>query len=246
MSKPCGTPSADRARQLPRRHFLCRFSVGLAVVAFASALHAAPQSAPPKPQNVLTADQALDRLIKGNARYVKGTMKRHDFAAERAALVGGQNPYAAILSCADSRIGPEFAFDTARGDLFVVRVAGNFLDTEGLASLEYTTAVLGTPLLVVLGHDKCGAVDAAIKVVNDGAKLPGHLPGLVNHIKPAVKVANGETGDLLENAIRANVLLNVEKLKAASPVISKLVKEGKVKVVGAIYRLDTGKVDFLK
>jgi carbonic anhydrase len=239
-----GTPSADAARQLPRRHFLSQLGVGLAVVAFASVLHAAPSSAP-KPQNVLTADQALARLIKGNARYVKGTMKRHDFAAEREALVGGQNPYAGILSCADSRIGPEFAFDAARGDLFVVRVAGNFLDTEGLASLEYTTAVLGTPLLVVLGHDKCGAVDAAIKVVNDGAKLPGHLPGLVSHIKPAVKVANKEAGDLLENAIRANVLLTVEKLKTASPVISKLVKEGKVKVVGAIYRLDTGKVDFL-
>ena len=171
-------------------------------------------------------------------------MKRHDFAAEREVLAGGQNPYAGILSCADSRIAPEFAFDTARGDIFVVRVAGNFLSDEGLASLEYTTAVLGTPLLVVLGHDSCGAIDAAIKVVNDGEKLPGHLPGLINHLKPAVKAANGESGNLLDNAIRENVALNVEKLKTAGPVISKFVEQGKVRVVGGIYRLATGRVDF--
>jgi carbonic anhydrase len=125
-----------------------------------------------------------------------------------------------------------------------VRVAGNFLETDGLASLEYTTAVLGTPLLVVLGHEKCGAVDAAIKVVKDGAKLPGHLPGLVSHIKPAVKAAEAQPGDLLENAIAENVRLNVERLKTASPIVSKLVDQGKVRVVGGIYRLATGRVDF--
>ena len=104
--------------------------------------------------------------------------------------------------------------------------------------------MLGTPLLVVLGHDACGAVDAAIKVVNDGAKLPGHLPGLVSHLKPAVKVANEQNGNLLDNAIRENVRLNVEKLKTAGPLISKFVEQGKVRVVGGIYRLATGRVDF--
>jgi carbonic anhydrase len=240
----CGTPSADHSSQIPRRNFLGLLGASLAAAALAPVLRAAPSGPPPKPQNVLTPDAALERLIAGNKRYVKGTMKRHDFATEREVLAGGQNPYAGILSCSDSRIGPEFAFDSARGDLFVVRVAGNFLETDGLASLEYTTAVLGTPLLVVLGHEKCGAVDAAIKVVKDGAKLPGHLPELVSHIKPAVKAAEGQSGDMLENAIQANVRLNVEKLKTASPVISKLVEQGKVRVVGGIYRLATGHVDF--
>jgi carbonic anhydrase len=240
----CGNPSIDHNQQIPRRNFLGLLGAGLASVALAHALRAAPAGPPPKPRNVIPADKALERLIKGNARYVKGTMKRHDFATEREALAGGQNPYAGILSCADSRIGPEFAFDSGRGDLFVVRVAGNFVSDEGLASLEYTTAVLGTPLLVVLGHDACGAVDAAIKVVNDDAKLPGHLPGLVAHLKPAVKIANTQNGNLLENAIKENVRLNVEKLKKSGPVISKYVEQGKVNVVGGIYRLATGRVDF--
>lgn len=244
MCHVCGNLSADHSGRIPRRNFLGLLGAGIAAAVFAPMLRAAPKGPPPKPRNVITAGQALQRLIEGNERYVKGAMTRHDFATEREALAGGQNPYAGILGCADSRIGPEFAFDAARGDLFVVRVAGNFVSDEGLASLEYATAVLGTPLLVVLGHDKCGAVDAAIKVVNDGEKLPGHLPGLISHLKPAVKAANGQSGDLLENAIRDNVLLNVEKLKSSSPLISKSVAEGKVRVVGGVYRLATGRVDF--
>ncbi len=132
-----------------------------------------------------------------------------------------------------------------------MRVAGNFLETDGLASLEYTTAVLGTPLLVVLGHEKCGAVDAAIKTVKDGAKLPGHLPELVSHIKPAVKavaarqyVRPSTPEEILAATIEENVRLNVEKLKTASPIVSKFVDQDKVRVVGGIYRLATGKVDF--
>ena len=117
----------------------------------------AKEKTPPKPQNVLSPDAALKKLMEGNARYVDGTSKRHDFKHEREALVGGQNPYAAVLSCADSRIAPEYAFDSARGDLFVCRVAGNFANDDTVASMEYTVAVLGTPLILVLGHDSCGA-----------------------------------------------------------------------------------------
>jgi carbonic anhydrase len=200
---------------------------------------------PPKPQNLLTPDEALLRLKQGNKRYVSGVMKRHDFAAERAALSGGQNPYAGILSCADSRIAPEYAFDTGRGDLFVVRLAGNFADDDGVASFEYAVQFLGTPLLVVLGHEKCGAVDAAIKTVKDGAKLPGHLPALVNKIRPAVENAISQPGDLLNNAIRENVRLTVEHLKTATPVISRFVAEKKVRVVGGIYKLEDGGVEWL-
>ena len=171
-------------------------------------------------------------------------MKRHDFAGERGVLANGQNPYAGILSCADSRIAPEYAFDSGRGDLFVVRVRE--LCRSGWRSRVSNILVkfLGTTLLVVLGHDKCGAVDAAIKA-SKGAELPGHLPELVDHIQPAVKAAMADKGDLLANAIRENVLLNVENLKKASPIISQYVDEKKVMVVGGVYKLDDGRVEWL-
>ncbi len=116
---------------------------------------------------MLSPDAALKRLMEGNARYVDGVARRHDFKHEREALAGGQNPFAAVLSCADSRIAPEYAFDTGRGDLFVCRVAGNFAGTETIASLEYAVAVLNTPMILVLGHDACGAVDATLKALKD-------------------------------------------------------------------------------
>ena len=197
----------------------------------------------PKPQNAISPDQALARLMSGNERYATGKSKLHDFKSEREALVGGQNPYAAILSCADSRIAPEYAFDSARGDLFVVRVAGNFVDDNGLASLEYAAKYLGTPLFMVLGHQHCGAVSAAISTVKDGAVLPGQIPELVEAISSAVGMAMGHEGDTLDNTIRENVRLNVAALKGASPIMGKLAASGKIKVVGGVYNLSTGRVD---
>ncbi len=133
--------------------------------------------------------------------------------------------------------------NSGRGDLFVCRLAGNFVNDDVLASLEYTVQVLGTPLLMVLGHQACGAIDAAMKSIADGSTLPGRLPSLVTALKPAVEAARGKAGDALENAIRQNVVLNVEKLKTATPIISKFVADKKVNVVGALYHLDTGKVE---
>jgi carbonic anhydrase len=244
MCAICGNPSLNHAPIYSRRGFLKLVGGATAGAALSGrALFAAGET--PKPQNVLSPDEALERLKKGNARYVEGVMKRHDFGAERGALAGGQNPFAGILSCADSRIAPEYAFDSGRGDLFVVRVAGNFAEEDGIASLEYTVKFLGTPLLVVLGHDSCGAVTAAIKTVKDGVELPGHLPHLVEHIAPAVKTAMSEPGDLLANATRENVLLNVEKLKTASPILSQYVADKKLRVVGGIYKLSDGRVEWL-
>jgi carbonic anhydrase len=186
MCAICGNPSLNHAPGYSRRGFLKLVGGAATAAAFSGrALFAAGET--PKPQNVLPPDEALDQLKKGNDRYVAGVMKRHDFRTEREALAGGQNPFAGILSCADSRVAPEYAFDSARGDLFVVRVAGNFADEDGIASFEYAVKFLGTPLLVVLGHDSCGAVSAAIKTVRDGIELPGHLPGLVEHIRPAIQ-----------------------------------------------------------
>jgi carbonic anhydrase len=200
---------------------------------------------PPKPQNVLSPDAALERLRKGNTRYVEGVSLRHDFRHEREALAGGQNPYAAILSCADSRIAPEYAFDSGRGDLFVCRVAGNFANDETVASLEYAIAVLGVPLILVLGHESCGAVDAAIKSLKDNTTLPGHLPSLVTAIAPAVNAVSQQGGDVLGNATRQNVIDTVGKLASATPILSAAVEQKKLKVVGGIYRLKDGRVDMV-
>jgi carbonic anhydrase len=200
---------------------------------------------PPKPQNVLSPDAALARLLQGNLRYVQGRSRHHDFRHEREALVGGQNPYAGILSCADSRIAPEYAFDAGRGDLFVCRVAGNFANDETVASMEYAVAMLDTPLILVLGHDRCGAVDATIKSLKDGTTLPGHLPSLVAALAPAVKAVSSQSGDPLDHAIRQNVIDTVARLKAATPILSAAVEQRKLKVVGGIYRLGDGRVDMV-
>jgi carbonic anhydrase len=243
MCLRCDDPSHVTA--VPRRAFLA--CAGAAVTSLAMSRRGFAQAAktPPKKENVLSPAESLKRLMDGNGRYVAGVARRHDFKAEREALVGGQNPFAGILSCADSRIAPEYAFDTGRGDLFVCRVAGNFLNTDVLASFEYAVAVLNTPLLMVLGHRACGAVEATIKSIRDGTTLPGHLPALVDAIGPAIKEAMGKPGDVLDAAIKANVLANVERLKAATPIISAAIAEKKINVVGGVYNLADGRVDLL-
>ena len=242
MFRMCGRDS--HYSFMPTRRNLL---LGAAVtgVVWTSAAQAKGRKAPPKPENVVSPDASLKRLTEGNQRYVAGVTRRHDFKYEREVLAGGQNPYAAILSCADSRIAPEYAFDSARGDLFVCRVAGNFATEETVASLEYAVAVLGAPLILVLGHDACGAVDATIKSLKDDKPLPGHMPSLVTGLAPAVKAVAGQAGNALDNAIRQNVVDNVAKLKAATPILSAAVEEKKLKVVGGIYRLKDGKVDMV-
>jgi carbonic anhydrase len=212
---------------------------------FASGASARDTKAPPKPDNMISPEASLKRLMEGNARYVDGVSRRHDFKHEREALAGGQNPYAAVLSCADSRIAPEYAFDSGRGDLFVCRVAGNFANDESVASLEYAVAVLNVPSILVLGHDACGAIDATIKSLKDDKQLPGHLPTLVTGLAPAVKAVANQPGNALDNAIRQNVIDTVAKLKAATPILSAAVESNKLKVAGGIYRLNNGKVDMV-
>jgi carbonic anhydrase len=219
----------------------------VAGLALAGAANANETKAPPKPENALSPDAALKRLVDGNARYVEGVSRRHDFKHEREALAGGQNPYAAILGCADSRIAPEYAFDSGRGDLFVCRVAGNFANEDSIASLEYAVAVLAVPLIMVLGHDSCGAVDATITSLKDDKPLPGHMPSLVAGLSPAVKAVLQQSGggDVLASAIRQNVIDTVVKLKSATPILSAAVDGNKLRVVGGIYRLTDGKVDMV-
>ena len=245
MCRLCEASKTVQPKQPSRRRFLTLaggIAAGLALAPHAFAKDTKP---PPKPQNAITPDEALDRLMKGNARYVEGVSRRHDFKHEREALAGGQNPYASILSCADSRIAPEYAFDSGRGDLFVCRVAGNFANDDTIASLEYSVAVLNSPFVLVLGHESCGAVDATIKSLKDNTTLPGHLPSLVAALAPAGKAVADPPGDKLANATRRNVIDNVARLKAATPILSAAVGQGKLKIVGGIYRLGDGKVELI-
>jgi carbonic anhydrase len=244
MRRQFGSPDFH-PRALQRRKFLKLAGAGALNFGLFGSARAAEADAPPKPENVVTPGAALQRLMEGNDRYAEGRMKRHDFRAERPALALGQNPFAGILGCADSRVGPEYAFDSSRGDLFVCRVAGNFADANSIASFEYAVAVLGTPLILVLGHTRCGAVDATVKAVKDGKEFSGHIPSLIRALRPAVKTAQVQPGDLLDNSIRQNVIWNVEKLKTAGPILSKAVQQGKLKVAGGIYSLETGRVTLI-
>jgi carbonic anhydrase len=199
----------------------------------------------PKP-NAIGADAALRRLMEGNARYVANKPAHRDFSAGRAARTRSQYPIAAVLSCADSRVAPEFGFDQGPGDLFVVRLAGNFANDDGLASLEFAVKFLGVPLVMVLGHSNCGAIGAAIKAVEDNAELPGHLPGLVQSLKPAVDAAKAKSPhDLLAAAITENVALNVKRLETAQRLLANFAKTNTVKIVGGVYDLATGKIGLL-
>jgi carbonic anhydrase len=245
MCEMCGFGSAIHGARPSRRQLFGSFGAAAAGLVLAGPALAKEMKAPPKPQNVVSPDGALELLVKGNARYIEGVSRRHDFKHEREALVSGQNPYAGILSCADSRIAPEYAFDSGRGDLFVCRVAGNFANNDIIASFEYAVSMLGTPLIMVLGHDSCGAVDATIKSLKDNTTLPGHLPSLVASLAPAVKASAGQPGDALGNAIRQNVIDNVATLKTATPILDAAVARGKLKVVGGIYRLADGRVEMV-
>src|SRR4030095_11985723 len=205
----------------------------------------APAPGAPPPQNAISPADALKRLMEGNARYAANTPNERDFSSGRAARVQGQYPIAAILSCSDSRVAPELAFDQGPGALFVMRVGGHIVTPDLLASFEYGVQFLGAPLIVVLGHSGCGAVDAAIKVLKTKPALPGHLPQLIAAIKPAVIVAGKtKTGNLLDNAVAENVRRQVTRLKSSPPIVQKSYASKKIDIVGAVYDLATGKIAF--
>ncbi|MGH6935181.1 MAG: carbonic anhydrase [Methylocella sp.] len=227
--------SIDCSHGFSRRGAL-KAAAGFAVAAGGDRASAGEDGAEmPKP-NAIGADAALRRLMEGYARYVANEPAHRDFSAGRAERTKSQYPIAAVLGCADSRVAPEFAFDQGPGDLFVVRLAGNFANDDGLASLEHAVKFLGVPLVVVLGHSNCGAVSAAIKVVEDNAELPGHLPELIQSIKPAVEAARAKSPhDLLAAAIAENVALNVKRLETAQPLLASFAQSKQVKIVGGIY-----------
>lgn len=211
-----------------------------ATPAFASGDHSGPGISP---------DEALARLVAGNRKFVADQAAGSDLStARRLALAKGQHPFVALVGCADSRVGPEHLFGAGLGDLFIVRTAGNYVDDAGFGSLAYAVAELKVPLIVVLGHERCGAVAAANSVVQHNAQLPAALSRMVQPILPAcidahARHAPGE--DLLDRAVHLNVQRVVSQLReCADPILCDPIKSGHVKVVGAHYDLDTGHVDF--
>ncbi|MEK7791868.1 MAG: carbonic anhydrase [Pseudomonadota bacterium] len=199
----------------------------------------------PKPENVLTPDQALERLMKGNERYVSGKSIPLDFHDIQSSLTKGQNPYATILGCSDSRVSPEHCFDEAQGDLFVARGAGNYLTNDNVATLEYSVAVLNTPLIMVLGHESCGAVKAAIDAVDHHKDFPGHIQLLASAIAPAVRAVNDTSSDRLLNVTKKNIIMTVERLRTKTPILDYYHDQRKIRIVGGLYHLDTGKVELI-
>ena len=233
---------------IDRGRFLRATGLGLAAGALAAggaagAAVAAGGAAPARAAETPAGAMAL--LKAGNARFVAGTPNCGPLNARRVALEQGQSPFVAILSCSDSRVPIETVFDQEPGHIFGVRVAGNFVDDNGLGSIEYGVAVLGVRLILVLGHSSCGAVDATVKFVKNGTNQPSHIQGLLTAIEPAVTATKGKTGDWLANATAENVRLNVAAMTSGSPIVADAVKNGQLTIAGGVYHLDSGKVTFL-
>lgn len=203
-----------------------------------------------RPVHAMSPSAALNALLAGNARYVANQPGPVDFLPRRQKLATGQSPFAIILSCADSRVSPEFVFDQRPGDLFVTRVAGNYLTVDSLATMEYAVEFLGTPLILVLGHTNCGAISAAVDVATKNAALPGSLPALAKQIVPAVeraqaKGAPGDRATLIQHATTENIHRTVEAIKGAGPLLSHYAGNGTLTVAGGLYDLNTGQVEVI-
>lgn len=194
----------------------------------------------------VTADEALAKLKAGNAKFVATPqLCAADLASARDHVAKSQAPWATIVGCADSRVPPELLFGGLNvGELFVARNAGNMVDTATMGTIEYGAAALGVPLIIVLGHERCGAVAAACDIVSKKAKFPGSIGPMANAIVPAARAVYGKPGDFVDNAVRESAQRTARKIATSSKIVAGLIKSGKVKVLSARYDLDDGKVEF--
>jgi carbonic anhydrase len=203
----------------------------------------------PIPPSTMTPDEALALLKEGNRLFHTGAPMRPQQTSQerRAALSQAQRPFCVLVGCSDSRVSPELLFGRGLGELFIVRNAGNVVDLAAMGSIEYGVAVLGAPLVVVLGHERCGAVQAAVDVVEKDATYPGSIGQMIEPIIPAVLRARREgTHDLLDRSVRANVARIVTRLRDTEQILIEPLREGRLKIVGARYDLDDGKVEFFE
>lgn len=232
---------------LSRRGLFRRACCGAGAMLGAAMLPTAVQAAAGKKTD-LSPDQALAMLKEGNAKFVTDSPVRSVTGRERRLEIArGQIPFAVLVSCADSRVPPELLFGRGLGELFIVRNAGNTVDTTALGSIEYAVAELGVPLIVVLGHERCGAVDAAVAVVEKNVSFPGSIGQMIEPIIPAVlraKAAGAGPDGLLDASVRENVRRVVTRLTQSEPILLDPLRSGKLKVVGARYDLDDGRVEF--
>ena len=227
------------------------FASGLAaagLLACTPALLSQPAfAADPVTRTTLTPDQALQLLKEGNDRFVTEAPFRSAQGRERRVeLARGQAPFCVLVGCSDSRVPPELLFGRGLGELFIIRNAGNTIDTAALGSVEYGVGVLGCTLIVVLGHEACGAVAAAVDVVEKNATYPGVIGEMIQPIIPAVLSARSEPGELLDNAVRANARRVAARLKTQSVILQQAVAANRLKVVAARYDLDDGDVDWIE
>lgn len=229
-----------------RRSF---FRLGYGALGLAGSLSLFPASASEGKKTNLTPTQALERLKKGHADFLadKPSIKSTRDHGRRLEIARGQVPFAVLVGCSDSRVSPELLFDTGLGELFIVRNAGNTIDTVAMGSIQYAVQVLGVPLILVLGHERCGAVEAAVSVVEKNTVYPGSIGQMVEPIIPAVLKARAQGGKgdvLLDAAVHENVRRTVQRLRTTEPALIELIAAGKLRVVGACYDLDDGKVSF--
>jgi len=229
---------------MKRRDFMhtstCALAVGALSLVFNRQAAWASNAGPP-----MSSDAALKELVAGNTRFVSGALTHpHQNGARLAETLSGQHPFVVIFGCSDSRVAPEVVFDQGIGDVFTIRAAGQVPDSAGLGSIEYSVAELKVPLLVVLGHEKCGAVAAAVEKFKHGTTFPGDIEVLAAAILPAVKAVSHLPGDNLDNAVRENVKLVVQKMKS-SPILGAAYEAKTLKIVGAYYGLTTGKVEII-
>jgi carbonic anhydrase len=232
--------------QTSRRNFLAGTAAGIAAASLIGWSSIQPANAKTAPTS-MRSDEALAKLKEGNAKYVTAPqLCEAELGKRREEVAKGQAPWATILTCADSRVPPELLFGGLNlGELFVARNAGNMADTATMGTIEYGAEHLGSPLIVVLGHERCGAVAAACEVAEKGTKLPGSIGPMVEAILPAANAMKGKEGDFVANVVRESARLTAEKIGSQSEIVSHLVQEGKVKIVYATYDLDTGVVEFI-
>ncbi|GJE26019.1 carbonic anhydrase [Methylobacterium organophilum] len=218
-------------------------AAAFAATALPASLHATEFSSR---KTEMTPDQALATLREGNRLFRTDSPVRAGQTRERRIEIAlGQTPFCVLVSCSDSRVSPETLFGRGLGELFIVRNAGNAVDLAALGSIEYAVAQLGIPLILVMGHSRCGAVEAAVEVVNRNTVYTGAIGRMIEPILPAVLSVKDKPGDLVENAMRANVDRIVTRLRTASePALLDPLRQGRLRIVGASYSLDTGTVDF--
>lgn len=233
-------PISQKQHPVNRSHFLRAISVAAVGL---SAFGKEPTRAAEQATAQMTSAEALESLLQGNQRYARDmAVHCNKNFVRRAEVAGGQHPYAMILGCADSRVPPEVVFDQRLGDLFTVRVAGNVADANAIGSFEYAVLHFGPPLLVVLGHEKCGAVSATLEAIEKHESAPGHIASIVAAIQPAVESISTKQSGGLEAAIRANTKAVVASLRSNSSILDDAVASSKLRIAGAHYSLTDGRV----